>query len=275
MCHLHPILSPVHLERVDSEAPTAPTLRHHRPSRLPYLRRLTVWVRAKFYRVCMAGATSVAVVPAPPPAAATKVGMFTYAREFAAGAATLFQEVPIAGEVFATFLAFEQLVDTARSNKEELVVLRELCDVVIKGVLEQCAERASVLEESFQKLKKYVNGAKEAAEQCKGGMKQLILSRKISKDIAAVRKNVLDFSVAINIVIGQDLSVSWSVFVVEDVDLSFRVSQKMAARSAGVQREDVVKLRFITTCADVGNTLPSRNAHCLRELFRQPYINFS
>eukprot|EP00903_Cladosiphon_okamuranus_P014963 g13850.t1 len=64
----------------------------------------------------------------------------SYGREVLATAATLFQEVPVAGEVCATFLAFEELVETAISNKEDLAVLRELCDVVIKSVAARTAK---------------------------------------------------------------------------------------------------------------------------------------
>ncbi|CAM9487492.1 unnamed protein product, partial [Ectocarpus sp. 12 AP-2014] len=118
----------------------------------------------------------------------------------------LLQALPVVGEVCETFLAFEQLVETAKSNKEELTVLKELCDVVIQAIFKRCAERSGgVLDESFRKLGKYVEGAKEVAQQCRGRVKQFVLNRKISRDIAAVGKNVLDFSVVINIVISHDL----------------------------------------------------------------------
>lgn len=51
-----------------------------------------------------------------------------------------------------------------------------------------------------------MTGAKHVAKLCNGPVKQFVLSRKISKDIDAVRSNLLAFSVANNIDIGRDLS---------------------------------------------------------------------
>lgn len=149
------------------------------------------------------------------PAAAAEVGFGTYAQEIGSQAAVLFQEVPAVSILFKTFLAFEQVVETAKSNKDELNILRQLCSVVINGVLERCSERSAALEEGCRKLGEYVKGAKDVAELCKGGvMKKLVLSRRISRDIATVKQNVLDFSVAINVVIGSDLHVSVDLFIV-------------------------------------------------------------
>lgn len=144
---------------------------------------------------------------------AAEVGALTYAKEIVSGAATLFQEVPVVGEVCAAFLAFEQLVKTATSNQEDLAVLVELCDVVIKGVLERCSERSPALEEALRKLEKHVKGAEVVAQLCHGkGVKrvlqQVTLSGKISRDIAAVKQNVLDISIAISLVLSHDLHVS-------------------------------------------------------------------
>lgn len=62
--------------------------------------------------------------------------MLTNAREIVRGAASLLEEVPVAGDVCVTFLAFEELVGTAKGNKEEFSVIRLLlCDVAIKSVL--------------------------------------------------------------------------------------------------------------------------------------------
>lgn len=134
----------------------------------------------------------------------------SYAREFLATAATLFQEVPLAGEICATFLAFEELVDTAKSNKEDLAVLRELCDVVIKIFFkrERRAEYSAWIEEAFQRLQKHMDGAREVAQLCNGRVKQILLGRKISRDIASVKQKLLDFSTTINVALTHELHVS-------------------------------------------------------------------
>lgn len=141
------------------------------------------------------------------------LGVLTYAQEVVSGAASLLQEFPAVGELCKTFLSFEQLVETAKSNKEELVVLHELCDVVIKGVLERCSDRSDPYE-GLAALVVHVEKAKAVAKQCsKGGVvKQVVMSRKTSRDIAAVKKKILDLSIMINMVIGNDLHVSGVIF---------------------------------------------------------------
>lgn len=137
------------------------------------------------------------------------LGVLTYAKEVVSGAAALLQEFPAVGELCKTFLSFEQLVETAKSNRDELVILRELCDVVIKGVLERCSERSDPYE-GLAALGVHVEKAKAVAKQCSsgGGVKQFVMSRKTSKDIAAVKKKILDLSIMVNLVISNDLHVS-------------------------------------------------------------------
>lgn len=130
----------------------------------------------------------------------------------ASEAAWLLQEVPIAGVVCKTFLGLEQLVETAKSNKEELTVLRNLCDVVIKGVLKRSSDRSG-LREGFVYLQDHVKKAEGVAKLCNGagireGMKQFVLARRICKDIASVKENVVAFSTTINLVLTNDLHVS-------------------------------------------------------------------
>ena len=133
----------------------------------------------------------------------------SYAREFLATAATLFQEVPLAGEMCATFLAFEELVDTAKSRKEDLAVLRELCDVVIKSVLRGISWGNSCgIEEALRRLKEHMDGARDVAQLCNGRVKQFLLSRKISRDLVAIKQKLLDFSTVINVSLTHELHVS-------------------------------------------------------------------
>ena len=138
----------------------------------------------------------------------------SYAREFLATAATLFQEVPLAGEMCATFLAFEELVDTAKSSKEDLAVLRELCDVVIKSVLRGISLGNSCgIEEALRRLKNHMDGARDVAQLCQlcngcGRVKQILLSRKISRDLVAIKQKLLDFSTVINVSLTHELHVS-------------------------------------------------------------------
>lgn len=162
----------------------------------------------------------------------TKVSFFTYLLEGVSGAAVLLQEAPVAvatevavvlqevpvvGLVCKTFLLLEQLVETAKSNKGDLATLRDLCDVVINGVLEkQRSGRSGLLGEGFTKLQGHVERATEVATLCCGGrVKRLVLARKICTDIAAVRKDVLAFCTANNLVLADDIHVSASIHFCE------------------------------------------------------------
>lgn len=162
-------------------------------------------------------------VPSPPE---DKVSFFSYVREVLSGTATLvqdaplavtaeaaglMQEIPVVGLACKTFLAFEQLVDTARSNKEDLATLRDLCEVVIEGVLDKRSDRSSLLNDRFAKLEEHVNKAKEVAKLCNGRAKQFFLARKICKDIAAVRNDVLAFCAANNLDLANEVHVSESM----------------------------------------------------------------
>lgn len=138
----------------------------------------------------------------------------TYVQVTVSGAATLLQEVPIVGSVCKTSLSFEQLVETAKNNKAELGILCELCDVVIKGVLDKRSDRSGLFK-GFVTLEKHVGKAERVARLCNGvgiqAIKRFVLARKICRDIASVRKNVLDFSTANNLVLTNDLHVSKNV----------------------------------------------------------------
>ena len=139
-------------------------------------------------------------------------------QEVAAGTASLLQEIPpevlpVVGSMCKTFLAFEELVATAKSNNEALSVLHELCDVVVKGVLVSRKDRPGLPGEGYAKLKEHVERANEIAKLCngagmKGSVKRFVLARKISNDIAAVRGNVLAFCSVNNLVLADDAHVS-------------------------------------------------------------------
>ena len=120
--------------------------------------------------------------------------------------------LPVVGTMCKTFLAIEQLVETARSNKEALVTLRKLCNVVIKGVLNKRSGRSGLPREGFAELKEHVDKAEEVAKLCngvgvKGALKRFVLARKISNDIAAVRSDVLAFCSVNNLVLADDIHV--------------------------------------------------------------------
>lgn len=148
-------------------------------------------------------AAPLSTVPSARPKSATdpEVGVLAYVQEAVVGAATLLQAAPVVGDVCATLLAFGQLVDTAKSNKEELAVLRKLCDVIIKGFLKRSSGLPEEAKQGFQDLKDHVVKAETVARLCGRGGIKFVLARKICKDIAAVRKNVVDFSVAYNLVL--------------------------------------------------------------------------
>lgn len=122
------------------------------------------------------------------------------------------ESVPVVGVVCKSLLLFEQLVKTANSNRAELVVVLDLCDVLIKGVLKKQAS-GSDLREGFAKLKEHVEKANGAAKLCnrtgiKAGVVNLFLAGKICKDIAAVKKNILDLCTANDLVLTNELHVS-------------------------------------------------------------------
>lgn len=149
---------------------------------------------------------------------------FSYVRESVSGTATLLenaplavatevahvmQEVPVVGIVCRTYLLLEQLVDTARSNKEELATLRDLCEAVIKGVLDK-RSNSGLLQEGFTKLREHVQKAKEVAQLCnkqKRGVAKYVLARKTCNEIATVRSNVLAFCTTSNLVLTDDIHV--------------------------------------------------------------------
>ena len=131
----------------------------------------------------------------------------------ASEAAGLMQEVPMVGIVCKTFLALEHLVDTARSNKDDLATLRDLCGAGIKGVVDKRESRPGVLEEGFAKLGGHLLKAEELAKLCSGDrrrdkMKRAVMARKISRDIAAVRSDILAFCTANTLVLADDTHVS-------------------------------------------------------------------
>ena len=173
-------------------------------------------------------APSSTVPPAAPglgPTAADTI-FFTYVREVVSGTATLLQEaplavaseaaglvqeVPIVGIVCKTFLSLEQLIETAKSNKDDLGVLRDLNGVVIKGVLEKRADRSGLFK-GFEALEKHVATAEAIARRCNGAgigdkMKRGLLARKICKDIAGAKSEVLAFCTANNLVLNNDIHV--------------------------------------------------------------------
>ncbi|CAB1115136.1 unnamed protein product [Ectocarpus sp. CCAP 1310/34] len=165
----------------------------------------------------MAAPSNTVRVPSP---TNNEASFFTYLREVLLGAATfseevpaanaseaahLLEEFPVVGTVCKTFLAFEQLVETARSNKDDLATLRELCCVVVAGVLDKRSDRSG-LSKRFEALEKHVNKAEEVAQLCNssGRVKRKVLARRICEDIVSVMNNVVEFCAANNVAISND-----------------------------------------------------------------------
>lgn len=173
-----------------------------------------------------------------PVAKAGATALLTFGKEITAIVATLGKDVPLAGTVCATFLAFEELVETAKSNKEDLDTLLELCDAVVKTTMrERCSEYSAGLEEALLTLEKHLAAAKDVARLCNGRVKQFIMGRQIAKDIAAVRQNVVDFSATINVALSHGLHVS---FIALSSLLTFGSrTQEMTAPSAREQCDSV------------------------------------
>lgn len=154
---------------------------------ISFLRRCYRVVSSSQYNLCvrpgeMAAPSS--TVPCPTNAG---VDVLTYVEEVVVGAAMLLQQAPVVGDVCAMFLSFQQLVETAKSNTEDLEVLRDLCDVVIKGVLDKRSDRSGLLK-GFAALEKHVKKAEEVSKLCNGAgirdtIRRCLLARKISGDI--------------------------------------------------------------------------------------------
>lgn len=150
------------------------------------------------------------------------VDVLTYVEEVVVGAAMLLQQAPVVGDVCATFLSFQQLVETAKSNTEDLEVLRDLCDVVIKGVLDKRSDRSGLLK-GFAALEKHVKKAEEVSKLCNGAgirdtIRRCLLARKISGDINGVRRNIVDVSTVNNLAVANDLNVSAHIGRVPVID---------------------------------------------------------
>ncbi|CAM9562379.1 unnamed protein product, partial [Ectocarpus sp. 8 AP-2014] len=140
------------------------------------------------------------------------VSVRTYIREFTAGAATLLQEIPAVGIACKTYLAFEDLVQTATSNKLELCVLGELLELVLQRYVKRWAEREhhqGCLREEVIALENHIKSAEGVAGLCNGKglkrLKQLALCRRICNEIESVRKNVLHFCTVHNLVLNSEL----------------------------------------------------------------------
>lgn len=138
-----------------------------------------------------------------------KYGASTYVQEIVSGAAALCQEMPALSVVCKTLLGFEKLVETARSNKEELGVLLELC-AMVTGTLQRDPGRAD-LRDSFEKLAKHVKTAHAVATLCnEKGLKRVqrfALSRRICNDIVAAKANVINFTITTSLVLTDDIHV--------------------------------------------------------------------
>ncbi|CAM9443742.1 unnamed protein product, partial [Ectocarpus fasciculatus] len=142
-------------------------------------------------------------------AADSRVSIFEYIRELAAGTATLLQEVPAVGIACKTYLAFEDLVQTATCNKHELSVLSELCALVLKRYVERCAAEQREDRGLHEELVNHIKSAEDVAGLCNGKglkrLKQLALCRRICNDITSVRKNVLDFCTVNNLILSSEI----------------------------------------------------------------------
>ena len=86
------------------------------------------------------------------------------------------QEVAIVGIVWKTLLSPKQLVETAKSNKDDHADLRDLCDVVTNDALDKRSDRSS-LREGFAKLKDLVDRAENVATLCRGASIGFLLER--------------------------------------------------------------------------------------------------
>ena len=141
-------------------------------------------------------------------------GVVLYLQAVTEGVAALLTEFPLVGIVANIFLSFTQVVETATSNKDDLTELQDVCDLMIKGVLQQHTEQktgADELHDGFDKLRRHIERASEIATRCRGNaVKQFLFSRRTSKDIASVRKSVLGLCTANTLLLSASMHVSRS-----------------------------------------------------------------
>lgn len=128
-------------------------------------------------------------------------------------AAGVLSEVPVLGIVCKAYLTIEELVSTAKSNKEDLAYLRDLFDGEIKKLLKKRKSRRGFLDQEFSKLQTLVLKAEGVAALCNGDrcrdkMKRAILARKISKDIGAIKSDIQLFCSTIGFVLNDATYVS-------------------------------------------------------------------
>ena len=134
-----------------------------------------------------------------------------YLQEAVTGVAGLLQGFPVVGAVCQIFLSFSDVVETAKSNKDDLTELQELCDLVIKGVLQQRWEQKTGddLRDGFENLRVNIERAHAIATKCRGNaVKQFLFSRRTSKDIAAIRKSVMGLCTANTLALSASMHVS-------------------------------------------------------------------
>eukprot|EP00903_Cladosiphon_okamuranus_P012145 g11394.t1 len=198
-----------------------------------------------------------------------EVSFFTYVREVilettttlqeiplavASEVAGLVQDVPIVSIVCKTFLAFEALVDTAKSNKEDLTTLLELCGVVIEGLLDKRSDRTGLFK-GFTALENHVNKAKEVAHLCNGRVRMLILSRKVCREIMAVRNDILAFCTTTNLVFSHDTNAKMDKF---GADLIGKLeAMKMPTVTQADHREEQSRVTDLASNVKVPPEAPS------------------
>ncbi|CAM9334406.1 unnamed protein product, partial [Ectocarpus sp. 12 AP-2014] len=122
--------------------------------------------------------------------------------------ASLLQETPALGNVCNAFQVLEQHVEAARNNRHDLTTLCDLCRAVIVGFLEPERRRNfGLVRDRCKTLEHYVNRAKDVANRCvqPPRLAQVIMARKICREISSVRKDLADFCVAINLAVNSSI----------------------------------------------------------------------
>lgn len=171
-----------------------------------------------------------------------------YLEAFLTGAAGLLQDFPVVGAVCKAFLTFTQAVETATSNKDDLTELKELCNLVIKGVLQQRWEQKTGddLDDGFEKLKMCIERANEIANKCHGNaVKQFIFSRRTSRDVAAIRKSVMGLCTANTLLLSASMHVS-------ELQSSVRCIFRAQERSTPARFRSFLKGFFMTSMVRAG-----------------------
>lgn len=95
------------------------------------------------------------------------------------------REVPIASAVLEAFIAVHNMVEMVRTNKEDLVALRDRCSYLTACVIEKCRRPSTAL--NLKPLEECLHETTKVIKRC-GGRNRVIRVLKASSDRCEIEK---------------------------------------------------------------------------------------